>query len=494
VVSFLEILLNILQPKIIAVMILTAFYGLFIGAMPGLTATMAAALLIPFAFWLDPLTALSMIIVMDVLAIFAGDIPSTFLRIPGTPASAAYTQEMYEMTKKGRGQIALSISIMASTLGGLLGVSVLWFFSPVLAQFAMGFSSAEFFWLAVLGLSTGVLASSGSKLKGFISLLMGLLIATIGVDPLYQVQRFTFGNPELYGGIGFIPVMIGLYGISEVLRRMYNIGKGTHVILPKVEYRLSEMIKGGLGPIKKYLMRFSMGSVIGVIIGALPGAGADIAAWLSYNISYRFSRRKTDYGKGYEEGIVAGTSANNASLGGAWIPALVFGIPGDSVTAIVLGIMMMKGIVPGPKIFTERADLVYPLMVIFFIANLLIIPFGYMAIKGLARIFLRTPDYLLVPLVLVFCIIGTYAVNYSVFDILIMLIFGVIGFFMEEYRFSLAPMVLGIILGPLTEQYFMMTALKKDPMVFISRPISIGIILTMILIWIAPIVAKKLRK
>ena len=220
------ILLNILSPRIIIAMIVAAMYGLFIGSMPGLTATMAASLLVPFAFWLDPLTALAMIVTMDVLAIYSGDIPAAFLRIPGTPASVAYTNDLYELAKKGNVQIALGVSLMGSALGGILGVLALWFFSPQLANFAMNFSSVEFFWLVVFGLSAAILGVRGSKLKALISLFIGLLIATIGVDPLFSVPRFTYGVPELYGGIPFISAMIGLFGISEVIRRVMSIGKG----------------------------------------------------------------------------------------------------------------------------------------------------------------------------------------------------------------------------------------------------------------------------
>lgn len=489
------ILMNVLNPQILVAILIAALYGLFVGSMPGLTATMAASLLLPFAFWLDPLTALAMIVTMDVLAIYSGDIPAAFARIPGTPASAAYTSDMYELTKKGEALTALGVSLMASTLGGIIGVLALWFFAPPLANFAMNFSSVEFFWLALYGLSTGVLATTGSKLKAFISMLLGVLIATIGVDPLYSVPRFTFGIDELYGGISFISAMIGLYGVSEVLRRVNEIGKG-HLIKMETKLRLPllSLVKNSFKNIIRHIRQFITGTILGIIVGALPGAGADVAAWLSYSISMYTSKKREEYGKGSIEGIIAGTSSNNASLGGAWIPSLVFGIPGDSVTAIVIGVMMMKGLTPGPRIFAEQGELVYTLFTIFLLANILIIPLGYLTILVLYRMFTRIPESILVPVILIFCIVGTYAIDYSIFSILVMLVFGILGFFMEKYGFPFAPMVLGIILGPIIETYFMMSIRKSDPLIFFTRPISLAIIIIMILTWILPYLARKIMK
>lgn len=490
-VDILTILTNILRPHLFIAIILSALYGLFVGSMPGLTATMAASLLVPFAFWLDPLTALAMIVTMDVLAIYSGDIPGALVRIPGTPASAAYVSDMYELTMRGRGDIALGVSLLASTFGGIIGVIALWLFSPQLAQFAMNFSSVEFFWLTVFGLSTAVIATTGSKLKALIAMLLGLLISTIGVDPLYSVPRFTFGVSELYGGIPFIPAMIGLFGVSEVLRRIIRIGRGEQIVMETRHIPFAKTIIDSIKVVIKHIKRSILGSIIGVIVGALPGAGADIAAWLSYSLSMYSSKNKDEYGKGSVEGIAAATSANNASLGGAWIPSLVFGIPGDSVTAIVIGVMMMKGIVPGPKIFINQAEMIYTLFTIFLLANILIIPLGFLAIRALVRAFTRVPDKILIPIILVFCITGSYAINYSMFDVLLMLLFGILGFFMEKYGYPLSPMVLGIILGPMMETYFMMTVRKGGLSIFFTRPIALGIIIIMIITWLLPYVTKR---
>jgi len=485
-----DIIYEVLSPKMITVMIITSLYGLFIGTMPGLTATMAAALLVPFAFWLDPLTALAMIIVMDVLAIWAGDVPATFVRIPGTPASAAYTDDMYELTKGGKGQIALSISLLASTFGGLIGVLILIFFSPQLARFAVNFSSSEFFWLVIFGLVSSILAVRGPPIKRVVSVLLGLLIALVGFDPVFYSSRLTFNIPELEGGLSYIPILIGVFGMSEVIRRVYYKARGITITLPYTEFKTLELTVTGFSTLGKYFTRFITGSLIGTIIGALPGAGADIAAWLSYNISYRFSKNKDVYGKGSEEGLVAASSANNASLAGAWIPSLVFGIPGDSVTAIVLGVMMMKGIIPGPKIFIEQGRLVTGLFIVFMIANLLIIPLGILTIKALGRLFLKTPDYILVPSILLFCIVGSYAVDFTFFNVVVMILFGIIGFFMQRYGFPTPPMILGIILGKILETYFVMTYMKGGVIAFFNRPLSLILIALIIFIILAPKLSK----
>lgn len=493
-VDLASIISNVISLKMIAIMMVTALYGLFIGSMPGLTATMAAALLVPFAFWLDPTAALAMIIVMDVLTIWSGDIPATFVRIPGTPASAAYTDDMYELTKKGRGQIALGISLVASTMGGLIGVIALMFFSPGLARLAMNFSSSEFFWLVIFGLVNGVMAVRGPISKRLFSLFLGVMISLIGFDPVFSSSRLTFGIPQLLGGINYISVLIGVFGMSEVIRRTYYKVRGITIEMPKTEYRTIELIQKGFNAIRRYFSRFISGSIIGIIIGALPGAGADIAAWLSYNISYRFSRKKEEYGKGSEEGILAATSANNASLAGAWIPALVFGIPGDSVTAIVLGVMMMKGIIPGPRIFVEYGNMIYTLFIIFLIANVMIVPLGLITIKFLGKLFLKTPDYILVPMILAFCIVGSYAIDYSFFSVMVMLIFGIIGFFMQKYDYPYAPMILGIILGKMMETYFVMTYIKGGIVSFFDRPLSLFLFTLTICVAVAPSLVKKLLK
>jgi len=340
----------VFDPFVLAVIAVSAVFGMFVGAMPGLTATMATALLVPVTFFMPPVPALGAIVTATAMAIFAGDIPAAMLRMPGTPASAAYTDESYAMTQKGQLNLNMGVNLVFSVAGGLIGVAVLIAAAPVLAEFALNFSSFEYFWLACLGLTCAVFLTNADPVKGFLSLFIGLLLATIGIDPSAGFPRFTFGEVELMQGVNFIATMIGMFAVSELLRGVTSLREAGQVVVQQV----GNMFRG-LGDVaRRYWFNFLRGSAIGTVIGALPGAGADIAAWISYAVSKRFSKEPEKFGTGHVEGIVDSTSANNSALGGAWIPALVFGIPGDSITAIVIGVLYMKGMNPGPTVFTEN--------------------------------------------------------------------------------------------------------------------------------------------
>ena len=337
----------VFDPYVLAVIMGSAVFGMFVGAMPGLTATMATALLVPVTFFMSPVPALGAIVTATAMAIFAGDIPAAMLRMPGTPASAAYADESYEMTKKGQLDLCMGVNLVFSVLGGIFGVLILIVLAPVLAEVAINFSSFEYFWLACLGLTCAVFIGTGDPLKGLLSLFIDLAIGCIGIDPAAGQPRFTFGNVDLLSGINFIPTLIGMFAVSELLRGAVTMEKAGMMVQQTVGNMFA-----GLGAVaRKYWMNFIRGSVIGTVIGALPGAGADIAAWVSYAVSKKLSKEPEKFGTGHIEGIVDSTSANNSALGGAWIPALVFGIPGDSITAIVIGVLYMKGMNPGPTVF-----------------------------------------------------------------------------------------------------------------------------------------------
>jgi putative tricarboxylic transport membrane protein len=459
----------VFDPYVLVVITLSAVFGMFVGAMPGLTATMATALLVPITFFMPQVPALGAIVTATAMAIFAGDIPAAMLRIPGTPASAAYTEESYAMSKKGLLDLNLGVNLVFSVIGGLFGVAILIVAAPLLAEIAINFSSFEYFWLAGLGLTCAVFIATDSPLKGFTSLFIGLAIATIGIDPAAGFPRFTFGSVELLQGVSFIPAMIGLFAISELFRNAVTIDQAGQVLTQKV----GNIFTGIWGVWKQYWRNFLRGSVIGTAIGALPGAGADIAAWISYAVSKRFSKEPEKYGTGHIEGIVDSTSANNAALGGAWIPALVFGIPGDSITAIVIGVLYMKNMNPGPTLFLENPQFIYAVFLIFILANLLMLPIGWAAIKSAKQV-LRTPRNVLVPLILLFCIVGAYAMTNSVYGIIVMLAMGLIGWLMEENGFPIGPAILGLVLGEMFEQNFMTSMIKADGNLlgFFSRPIA----------------------
>ena len=459
----------VFDPYVLFVILASAVFGLFVGAMPGLTATMATALLVPITFFMSPVPALGAIVTATAMAIFAGDIPAAMLRMPGTPASAAYTDESYAMAKKGQLELNLGANLVFSAVGGIFGVMVLIIAAPMLAELAINFSTFEYFWLACLGLTCAIFISSADPVKGFLSLFLGLAVGCIGIDPAAGYPRFTFGNIDLMSGINFIPTMIGIFAVSELMRGVLSIEKVGEFAQDKVG-----ALFRGLGAVaRKYWKNCVRGSALGTLIGALPGAGADIAAWVSYAMAKRFSKEPEKFGTGHIEGVVESTSSNNSAVAGAWIPALVFGIPGDSITAIVIGVLYMKGMNPGPAVFLENPQLIYAVFIIFILANLLMLPLGYAAIRG-ARHLLAVPKNILLPTILLFCIVGSFAMTNSPYGILLMLIFGVVGWLMEENGIPVAPLILGLVLGELLEQSFMTSMIKSDGsfLVFFQRPIA----------------------
>ncbi|HEX9905759.1 MAG TPA: tripartite tricarboxylate transporter permease [Propylenella sp.] len=467
-----------------------AIFGLFVGAIPGLTATMAIALLVPVTFFMEPVPAVGAMITCSAMAIFAGDIPATLLRMPGTPASAAYTDEAYAMTRNGEAELALGANLLFSALGGLFGTAVLIFAAPYLAEVALKFSSFEYFWMALLGLTCAALVGSGSAVKGLVSLLIGLFVATIGLDNPAAVPRFTFGNINLLGGIDFIAAMIGLFAVSEVLR---SVAAGARTV-QVTQTSIGNLFKGWGGLIVTYWRQQVRGNVIGVAIGALPGAGADLAAWVAYAVSRRFSRTPEKFGKGHVEGVIEATSANNSALGAAWVPALVFGIPGDTITAIVIGVLYVKGLNPGPTLFIFNPQNIYAVFIIFILANLIMIPLGWGAIK-IGKQLLRVPRRILMPCILAFCIVGAFATNNAIFNVSVMLAFGVLGFFMEENEIPIAPCILGIVLGGMLEANFVTSMIKAegDLLAFFERPIAAGLGIFTILVWTSPLILRAVR-
>lgn len=504
--AFLTALQNTFSLHVLTVILLSAAFGLFVGAIPGLTATMAVALMVPFTFFLDPVAGIAAIVTMEACCIFAGDIPTTLMRIPGTPSSAAYVDDAYALTKQNRHQQALGVSLVFSVTGGLIGSLVLILAAPQLARFAFEFSSYEYFWLCLLGLSCAAVVSRGSPVRGLLSLSIGLLISCIGLGSTHSVPRLTFGNDQLVTGINFIPAMIGLFGVSEVLRNVLNPvaetppgnGPGEDDKRNRLHRGLSDVFGGVTTRLRRSGSRILSSSAIGSCIGMLPGAGADIAAWVSYAVSKRRAsdEERAEYGQGSLQGIADATTANNSSLAGAWIPALVLGIPGDSVTAIVIGVLLMKNITPGPGIFQNEAQLplVYGIYMTFLLANLLLIPLGYLAIRA-GSLIVRIPRPNILPLILLFCIVGAFAIDASYFDVWVMLTMGLLGFALERLQIPLGPVVLGIILGPRLEETFVQNLTKSGSLLdFFGRPIAAGLGFLCVALWAWPVVSWLRRK
>ena len=467
------------DPQVLAVVVGASIFGLFVGAVPGLTATMATALLVPLTFFMPPIAAVAAMVSATAMAIFAGDIPGCLLRIPGTPASAAYVDEAYAMTRNGQAELALGTGLVFSVLGGLFGTLVLIVAAPALAEVALKFSSFEYFWLVLLGLTCAVFITGDRPLKGVVTLFLGLLFGAVGLNNPAAHARFTFGNADLLGGISLIPAMIGLFAVSEILR---------FAVMPR-EYgefkRQVGSVFAGMGTLmRKYKRQTLRGSALGTVVGALPGAGADIAAWMSFAMSRKLSREPEKFGTGHPEGLVEAGAANNSALAGAWIPALVFGIPGDSITAIVIGVLYMKNLNPGPTLFLNNPQNIYAVFILFIVANLLMLPLGWACIKAATTI-LRVPRNILMPVILVFCVVGAFAINNSYFDLTLLLAFGLLGWFLEANDFPVAPLILGLLLGGMLEDNFITSMIKADGnlLAFFERPIAAGLGLFTIAVW-----------
>jgi putative tricarboxylic transport membrane protein len=480
----------VLQPYNLWIMLAAGCFGLFVGAMPGLTATMATALLVPVTFFMEPVPAIASIVTATAMAIFAGDIPSCLLRMPGTPASAAYTDEAYAMTRKGQGELALGAGLVFSVIGGLFGTAVLIVAAPALAEVALRFSSFEYFWLVVLGLLCAVFIAFSNPLKGIVSLLVGLLVASVGLDNPAGFPRFTFGNAELAGGLTLIPIMIGMFAVSEIIRGVSRIDQPWEM----AQARIGNVFRGMWGLTKRYRAPVLRGSVLGTAVGVLPGAGADIAAWMSYAVSKKFSKEPEKFGTGHIEGIIEAGASNNSALAGAWVPALVFGIPGDSITAIVIGVLYVKGLNPGPSIFMNNAVAIYAIFIVFILANLLMLPLGVAAIKS-AKQLLRAPREVLMPVILLFCVVGSFAINNSIFGVLLMLVFGVLAYLMEENGFPVAPAILGMVLGAMLEEHFIRAMIGADGnfIAFFERPIAGSLGAATLAVVFIPLVRRFLR-
>jgi len=477
-------------PDVLLAILLSSIYGLVVGSLPGLSATMATALLVPVTFYLSPIAAVATIITASAMAIFSGDIPGALLRIPGTPASAAYTDEAYALTRKGQAELALGAGLWFSAIGGIVGTLSLIVMAPALAEVALSFSTYEYFWLAFLGLMCATLVARSSPVKAIASMLLGLLVACIGIENPAGTPRFTFGITDLLGGVEVVPALVGVFAVSEVMRAML-----TPAPPPFPRRRFGSILAGQWELTKKYPKPLIRGNIIGIIIGVLPGAGADMAAWVSYAMSKRFSKEPEKFGTGHPEGLVEAGSSNNASLASGWIPSLLFGIPGDTITAIAIGVLYMKGLNPGPTLFTERASSMYALYIIFILANIIMIPLGIAMIRA-ATYILRAPRSSVMPVIVLCCAVGPFAIGNNLFAVISVAAFGVLGFVMERNGFPVAALVLGIVMGSMVEQNFVTSLIKSDGSLlpFFERPVSAVLAAMTIACLVWPIAVWAYRK
>jgi len=493
-----EVMLQIFAPGTLLFILIGSILGLFIGALPGLSATMGVAILTPMTFWLPPEQGLAMLIAIYAVALFAGGIPAILINTPGTPANMVTTFDGYPLAQQGKAGLALGINAIYSGLGGLVSVVFLMLLAQPIAKFALNFGAAEYFALAFFGLSMIIGISGKSLRKGIISGFIGLFIATVGLDPITSTQRFTFNQSELYEGISFIPIMIGLFGLGEIFFQFLS-KKENMTSADKKEVKKNKI--GRVLPNKKERkeMRkpFIGSAIISPIIGAIPGAGGDIASIVTWEQSKRFAKgkKKEEYGKGSLGGLAATTTANNGVIGGAFATMLTLGLPGDAVTAILIGSLMMYGMQPGPNLFIENPDIVYTIIGLLFIAHILVIVVGLFGAKLFSRIMLLKQEYIWLSVILL-CMIGAYAINNSYFDVWIALAFGIVGLIFRKLDYPLGPLILGLILGPMAESNFRRALVMGDGQdftIFFTRPISLILIVIAILSLVMPAILKAIQ-
>ncbi|QUL78815.1 tripartite tricarboxylate transporter permease [Brevibacterium sp. SMBL_HHYL_HB1] len=454
--------------------------GIVIGSIPGFTITMGVALTLPFSFGMEPLNGIALMIGVMVGGSSGGLLPAILLGIPGTPSAMATTFDGYPMTRKGMAGKALSVGLVASTIGSLISGVILIFVAPVLAEFATDFGPWELFSLMFFGLTAIASVGGGSLVKGLIGGVLGVAFSMVGIDLLTGTQRFTFGFVELQGGFNFLPVLIGLFAFSQLLSDVKNPLSAEEAGNKNVAYPL---IKGIMTVVRKPIA-IIRASLVGTFVGILPGAGGSIANVMSYDIAKKTSRNPEKFGTGVPEGVVASEAANNSSVGGALVPAMAFGIPGDATTAMVLGALLIHGIQPGPLFLTSEPVLAYGIFIAFFIAAIFMLLVQSYGI----RLFLlvnRIPQHHLVPGILVLCAVGSFAVSNRIFDVGVLLLFGIIGYWMKKNDFSLAAFILGIILGPMIETNLRQAVtISSDLSLFITRPIS-GVLIVLSIISLA---------
>lgn len=463
--------------------------GIIFGAIPGLTATMGMAIFLPMTFAMSDINGILFLIGIYVGACYSGSLSSILVNIPGTPSAIATGFDGYKMAQKGQAGRAIGYSTLSSALGGLFGVLVLMFAAPILASLALEFGAQEYTGVALLGISIVSYISFGSTMKGLIGGIVGLLLAAVGQDVITAYPRFVFGSKDLQAGLEMIPVMVGFFGVTEVLTKLEQKTE-IKVVIAKIRNVLPRFSK---------LLRMSpmmgVSSLIGTFVGAVPAAGGAIASMAAYGIQKRFSKNSHEYGTGTAEGVVAAEAANNAAVGGAFVPMLSLGIPGDPQTAILIGALMINGLAPGPMLFATRPDLISTI----YLGNVLsVIVFAIVGLAG-ARFFahlIRVPRHYLLPAIMIFCIIGSYAIRNTLFDIWVLLACGLMGYLLQKIGIMPAPIILGFVLGPILEDNFRRALIMSggDWTTFFTRPISLALMLINLLILVGPYVLGWIRR
>lgn len=463
--------------------------GIVFGALPGLTATMTIAVFIPFTFGVPAVQSFAFLLGLYSGAVYGGSVSAILINIPGTPSAIATGFDGYPMCQQGRAGEAIGISTISSGLGGLFSVFVLAFAAPLIAGIALKFSAEEYVGITLIGLSIIAIISPGSAVKGLIAGTLGLIIGTVGLDPMGSYPRMVFNKPELFEGVSEIPVMIGMYGLSEMLIQISD-EKHVKVITQKVKNVLPSFKQ-----ILKLIPTIMRSSVIGTAIGAVPAAGGSIASLVAYGQEKRFSRKSHLLGTGIAEGIAAPEAANNASTGGALIPMMTLGIPGDPMTAVLMGGLIIQGLRPGPVLFREQMPFVSSIFISLLVSVVFMTILGLIGAKYFSRL-ITTPKRFLIPTILLLCLIGSYSINNSMFDIGVLIASGILGFALRKFGYPVAPVILGLILGPMFESNLRRSMMlsRGDWSTFVTRPISFSFLLIVFFILAGPSLIGLFRK
>ncbi|MDZ7907194.1 MAG: tripartite tricarboxylate transporter permease [Gemmobacter sp.] len=483
--ALLSALPHVLDPANLFAVLLGTVAGLLVGALPGLTVTTGLAVLIPLTFGMDPLFALGMMAGMYNGGSYGGAIPAILLRVPGTPASVATLLDGYEMTKQGKAALALQVAVVSGVIGSALSAVALIVFAPWLVKVSLMFGPAEYFWVALLGLATVASLLGDDFLKGLMAAVIGLLIGTMGTDLATGTERYTFGWLEFADGLDIVVLLTALFAIPPVIQMIET---ASHQGMPK---ELLNLRKQGsvLRDWRRYLPIWSRSSVIGIIIGILPGAGGSMSCYLAYNDAKRRSPNPETFGKGNPEGVAASECGNGADNAASLIPALSLGIPGSGVAAVILGGLLVHGLRPGPQLFAEHPDVVYGFMLQMLLSAGLLVLVGGLAATRIFGQALRLPHVVLAPLILLFVAIGVYAVNNAMFDLYLLLGIGIFAYVMERLEYPSAPIILGVILGPIAESQLSLalTISGGNPFALVSSPMSMIVVTLTLFILCVPL-------
>lgn len=487
-IEFFSTLVDLVTPFALLVAALGVALGIVLGALPGVSSTMALAILLPVSFTMDQSIAIVFLLAVFVASVYGGSVSAILINIPGTPAAIVTQFDGYPMSRSGRSGEALAYSLFSSTVGGLLGLAILVMAAPVLVSVAMEFKSPEFAMIAAFGLVLLAFSSNGSTIKGIIVGAIGLIAGMVGFDMMTDVERFTFGGSALQGGIDVVPLTVGLFGLAEVLKNVSN-SSNQNLSIPKITRILP--------PLKKLLSTWKSmirGSFVGAFVGAMPAAGSAVAVAIAYANEVKLSKQPEKFGTGCEEGIVAPESANSAGVGGSLIPMMTLGIPGDTITAVLMGALLIHGLRPGPMLFTNNPEFVTGVYAALFIALIFTLVIGLLSLRCITAV-MRIPTRVMMVLIALLCIVGAFSIRNSIVDVYVMVFFGCLGYVMNLLKIPVAPLAFGLILGPMLEENLRRTLMISQGSweVFIDRPISLALLIAIILFIAAPFIKPLIK-